>query len=561
MYQALYRKWRPKTFDEVVGQKHITDTLKNQVNTGRLSHAYLFIGTRGTGKTSCAKILARVVNCERPINGNPCNECSSCVGIESGAIPDVVELDAASNNGVDNVRALRDEAVFSPAIVKKRVYIIDEVHMLSISAFNALLKILEEPPEHLMFILATTELHKVPATILSRCQRHGFKRIDNAMISDRLMYIADREQLQLDPDAARLLSRLSDGSLRDALSLLDQCSGTGIIDSNAVLSAIGLAGNRRITGLLEAIASNDCPAVLSIFQELWQDGKSPATLLGELGTLLRDTLMLAVAPSGGNDLISGGFDINTLKGFGAKLTTEALMRSLDEVQSALGEIRGSQSARITAELCLISLCQPELGDNIPALMTRIARLENKIAINERTLGAHEHPSNKESDSCSGVVFEQVASFEKDTAGSEAFAAMPENQDIPGDALFVEPEPAPEHPSSQPLTGDGNVSSDTAFWDSLLEALEGKLPIGTYNLLFDTAQVTGIFEGDELFINISPGFAMNMLNKPDITKQLGLTSEEILGRSVRVRLIEAGPNYNSEPKDLDELGKYGIVTFK
>ena len=220
MYQALYRKYRPKTFDDVVGQEHITETLKKQVETGRLSHAYLFIGTRGTGKTTCAKILAKAVNCERPVNGNPCNQCAACRGIDDGSILDVVELDAASNNGVDNVRALRDEAVFSPANVRKRVYIIDEVHMLSTSAFNALLKILEEPPAHLMFILATTELHKVPATILSRCQRHSFKRIPVDTIAARLNYVAEQEHLNLQPDAAALLARMADGGMRDALTLL-----------------------------------------------------------------------------------------------------------------------------------------------------------------------------------------------------------------------------------------------------------------------------------------------------------------------------------------------------
>lgn len=229
MYQALYRKWRPSTFDDVSGQEHITDTLKAQVVNGRVSHAYLFIGTRGTGKTTCAKILAKAVNCQNPENGNPCNICEACVGIDRGTILDVEELDAASNNGVDSIRAMRDEAVFSPANVKRRVYIVDEVHMLSVSAFNALLKILEEPPEHLMFILATTELHKVPATILSRCQRHSFKRLENSVVSQRLMFVAKNEGLNLTAQGAELLSRLADGSMRDGLSLLDQCSGSDII--------------------------------------------------------------------------------------------------------------------------------------------------------------------------------------------------------------------------------------------------------------------------------------------------------------------------------------------
>ena len=233
MYQALYRKWRPQTFDEVVGQDHITETLKNQVKTGRLSHAYLFIGTRGTGKTTCARILARAVNCEHPVDGNPCGVCPACRGILDGSVLDVVELDAASNNGVDNVRALRDEAVFSPTAVKKRVYIIDEVHMLSLAAFNALLKILEEPPEHLMFILATTELQKVPATILSRCQRHSFKRVDSPVIAAYLEKIAEAEHFDLSRDAAELIARLADGGVRDALSLLDQCTASETIDLDA----------------------------------------------------------------------------------------------------------------------------------------------------------------------------------------------------------------------------------------------------------------------------------------------------------------------------------------
>ena len=295
MYQALYRKYRPKTFDDVVGQEHITETLKKQVETGRLSHAYLFIGTRGTGKTTCAKILAKAVNCEHPVNGNPCNQCAACRGIDDGSILDVVEIDAASNNRVEDVRALRDEAVFSPANVNKRVYIIDEVHMLSNSAFNALLKILEEPPAHLMFILATTELHKVPATILSRCQRHSFKRIPVDTIAARLNYVAQQERLDLQPDAAALLARMADGGMRDALTLLDQCSGSDVITTEAVISAMGLAGNLRTARLLQSIADGDTAKTLEQFRSLWLDGKDPAALLDELSMLQRDLLMQAAA--------------------------------------------------------------------------------------------------------------------------------------------------------------------------------------------------------------------------------------------------------------------------
>ena len=287
MYQALYRKWRPKTFSDVVGQEHVTETLQRQVAEGRLSHAYLFTGTRGTGKTTCAKILAKAVNCEHPENGNPCNKCQSCLGIESGGFLDVMELDAASNNGVDHVRALRDEAIYSPAQVKKRVYIIDEVHMLSIAAFNALLKILEEPPEHLMFILATTELNKVPATILSRCQRFSFRRLRPEDIAGRLNFIAYQEGIQIAPAALRLLSRLADGAMRDGVSLLDQCASAcqGELTEELVCQTLGLAGVKRTGELLMAAGKQDTAQALSIFEALYAEGKDLGALFDELSAL------------------------------------------------------------------------------------------------------------------------------------------------------------------------------------------------------------------------------------------------------------------------------------
>lgn len=378
MYQALYRKYRPKTFDDVVGQEHITETLKKQVETGRLSHAYLFIGTRGTGKTTCAKILAKAVNCEHPVNGNPCNQCAACRGIDDGSVLDVVELDAASNNGVDNVRALRDEAVFSPASVRKRVYIVDEVHMLSNSAFNALLKILEEPPEHLMFILATTELHKVPATILSRCQRHSFKRIPVDTITARLNFVAQQEHLNLQPDAAALLARMADGGMRDALTLLDQCCGNECISTDAVISAIGLAGNLRTAQLLRSVAAGDTAGALEQFRALWQDGKDPSALLDELSILQRDLLMQAVAPRGGRELLSGAYDPVTLEELSGAFSSAQLLANLQSIQQTLGAMASQPNPRIAAELCLIRLCRPELCDDVPTLCARMDKLEQTV---------------------------------------------------------------------------------------------------------------------------------------------------------------------------------------
>ena len=273
MYQALYRKYRPQTFSDVVGQKSVTDTLRSQLETGKLSHAYLFTGTRGTGKTSCAKILAKAVNCENPNHGDPCGLCPSCRAIDEGSCMDVLEIDAASNNGVDSVRVLRDDAIYTPGTVKMRVYIIDEVHMLSTAAFNALLKIIEEPPAHLLFILATTELQKVPATILSRCQRFAFKRLRPDEIASRLNFIAYQEHIEIEPEAVNLLARLADGGMRDGVSLLDQCASAanGPVTLESVYASLGLAGEKRTAELMQAIAEQDTAKALTIFSALYSD--------------------------------------------------------------------------------------------------------------------------------------------------------------------------------------------------------------------------------------------------------------------------------------------------
>ena len=372
MYQALYRKWRPKVFSDVIGQEHITETLKKQVAEGRTSHAYLFTGTRGTGKTTCAKILAKAVNCEHPVNGDPCCQCPSCIGLESGSFLDVLELDAASNNGVDQVRALRDEAIYAPANVKKRVYIVDEVHMLSTAAFNALLKILEEPPAHLMFILATTELHKVPATILSRCQRYSFKRILPKDIARRLTYVAQQEQIDLTPDGAELLSRLADGALRDGLSLLDQCAAAGgTVDSRAVLEVLGLAGNLQTAQLMRDILDRNAQAALLMLNELYTEGKDVGAVLGELSTLTRDLLLRKTAPEGGAALLSGGFDSATLDKLGSGVPANRFLFLASTLQKAAGDLYYSADRRTDAELCLLRLCDESLCCDLTALENRI----------------------------------------------------------------------------------------------------------------------------------------------------------------------------------------------
>ncbi len=426
MYQALYRKWRPRTFDDVVGQEHITDTLKRQVTTGRLSHAYLFIGTRGTGKTTCARILARAVNCENPRDGSPCNECAVCRGIETGGILDVVELDAASNNRVDDVRALQDEAIYSPAAAKKRVYIIDEVHMLSTAAFNALLKILEEPPEHLMFILCTTELHKVLPTIVSRCQRHSFKRIEPDAIAGRLLYVAGEEGINLTPDAAALLARFADGGLRDALSLLDQCSGSEHVDVNAVHGALGLAGSRRIAELLEAVCDRAPERALTLFDRMWKDGKDPAGILDELGDLMRDVLLMLVAPGSCAALLSGVHEEAVLRRFAARLSGSDIMDGMAAIRAA--DLSG-ENPRRAAEMCLVSLCVPDTGDSLSALKSRVSRLE--AAVRD---GLPAAPASKP---------KRTAERKPDAAPKPRPEPEPKPERKPGAASKSEPEPEPE----------------------------------------------------------------------------------------------------------------------
>ncbi|MDR3207684.1 MAG: DNA polymerase III subunit gamma/tau, partial [Oscillospiraceae bacterium] len=376
MYRALYRKWRPVVFSDVVGQRHVTDTLRSELRSGHLSHAYLFTGTRGTGKTSCAKILARAVNCENPQGGDPCNECPSCKGILSGSVMDVIEIDAASYSGVDNIRALRDESVYAPASVKRRVYVIDEVHMLSIGAFNALLTILEEPPAHVLFILATTETHKVPATILSRCQRFAFRRIAPADMAAHLQKVAAGENIALTEEAGLILTRLADGALRDALSLLDQCAtvSQGRVDADAVYAALGMAGLETIHALAEAVAAREAARALSLFAAQYEAGRDMASVLDELSTLLRDLLLSDFLADGRSlsGLDMGGGEARALA---ARFGKERLLYAITMLQEAQGLLSRGGNRRVDMELCLLRLCDERLSGDPAALEARIARLE------------------------------------------------------------------------------------------------------------------------------------------------------------------------------------------
>lgn len=572
MYQALYRKWRPKTFDEVIGQQHITETLKSQVKNDRLSHAYLFIGTRGTGKTTCARILARAVNCEHPENGNPCGKCAACRGILEGSVMDVVELDAASNNGVDNVRALREEAVFSPTTVKKRVYIIDEVHMLSLQAFNALLKILEEPPEHLMFILATTELQKVPATILSRCQRHSFRRLESETISNYLLEIAGREHLTLDKDAADLIARLSDGGVRDSLSLLDQCSVHERIDVEAVYSTLGLAGKRRISELLDAVLRHNSEKALQLFDSLWMEGKDPASVLRELSTLLRDVMLLCVAPKAGLNLISGGFEERTLQFFVKRMTTEQVVAAMETIQKTLSTLRDVSNPRTAAELCLVSLCCDSAGDSIASLRSRISMLEEQM---ERGVPATPAPRQAYPEREEQEPFRYENSFPYVDEDPDAVASIQDAPDefepfsedasqgkaLPKEATESVPQTVPEENApSDPAPSRTAPSADSReLWNRIRTAVMPSLPLDVQMLLQDEERVTGSLDGNSILVETQNDFQAKRFQRQDVILAFQAAGREVLGHDVRVQARERQTEMR-KARSLDDLKQFKEVHF-
>ena len=380
MSKALYRKYRPKTFDDLVGQEPVSTTLKRQVETGRLSHAYLFCGTRGTGKTSAAKILAKAVNCPQAAGGNPCCACDICRGIEEENLLDVTEIDAASNSSVDNIRELREQSHFTPTVTKYRVYIIDETHMLSPGAFNALLKIMEEPPAHVLFILATTELHKVPATILSRCQRFDFQRLNSGVIAERVGRVSSLENLDIDGEAALLIAKLSDGGMRDALSLLDLVSaGGGSITAQVVRERVGLVGREHLFGLARAVASEDFGNVLGVLQQLWAKSVDYHRLCEQLIGFYRD-LMVAKSVKDPSELIAClPEELDEYKALAEQQSLGRIMGWLSAAQEILVKMSRSSQRRAELESGLLRMsAKPASSQSDKALLERIETLEKKI---------------------------------------------------------------------------------------------------------------------------------------------------------------------------------------
>ena len=563
MYQALYRKWRPKTFSDVVGQEHVTETLQRQVAEGRLSHAYLFTGTRGTGKTTCAKILAKAVNCEHPENGNPCNKCQSCLGIESGGFLDVMELDAASNNGVDHVRALRDEAIYSPAQVKKRVYIIDEVHMLSIAAFNALLKILEEPPEHLMFILATTELHKVPATILSRCQRFAFRRILPREIVGRLNYIAEQEGIDLRPDGAELLAHIADGALRDALSLLDQCAAAGgTIDSAAVLDALGLAGNLQTAQLMDCVLRRDTKAARLLLRRLYGSGKDVGAVLGELSALARDLLISKTAPEGGAALLTGGYDSQTMDGLLRQADSARLIAICTTLQHTAADMNVSVNRRTDAELCLLKLCDETLSGDLSAINARLARLEQQMTTGVRYAVAEgaaqaEKPAPAKTAAKPTAVEDEAPPPWEDSVPAPADESFDDAPPPYGEPAEPErPQSAPSAPAPQAAEPKAEASAptgDSDIWLTLMESYKNRL---TPDKRAFVGQADGRLANGVLTVYCPTAVTKAMLDTEAVAAVLREVTGQSVGQAIAVRFVVGEPEDGKKRDKFQDLLRMG-----
>ncbi len=539
MHQALYRKWRPQTFEDVCGQEHITSILKYEADHGAFSHAYLFCGSRGTGKTTCAKILAKVVNCEHPVNGSPCGECAACRSIDSGAATDVLEMDAASNNGVDNIRDIRDEVVFAPNALKYRVYIIDEVHMLSGSAFNALLKTLEEPPAHVVFILATTELHKLPATIISRCQRFDFRRIATPVLRDRLLHIAKVEGITLDEDAATLLGKLAQGGMRDAISLLELCAGARRpITTDLVNETVGLTGREALLSTVRAIASRDYDALYARVAEVVQSSMDLGVFWQDLISIYRDMLVVKTTPRHAEYLDLTDAECAQLREVSGLFSKETILYHRQLLDSAYLTMQGANALkRVTAELTLTRMCDESLSTTNEALLSRISKLEEMLL----------------SGRFSAPKADDIDDEPTPAQAPEVKAEQPKNEPAPA-AKVQETRPV-----AAPRTAPTAASVDTAgkrvlrplrAWQEVVERVTQQDPMSAS--FFQSAQA--YTEGERtVIIRFDNDFALMMIDRGDAKDMLRGALSVCLQREVKEKdlICEVKPKENAASA-LDEI---------
>lgn len=513
MYQALYRKYRPTTFSDVVGQEHITNTLTGSLMAGKTSHAYLFTGTRGTGKTTCAKILAKAVCCKNPVNGEPCGECEACKIISEGNTTDINEIDAASNNGVNDIRDLKEQVSFLPTSLKYRVYIIDEVHMLSTAAFNALLKTLEEPPSHVVFILATTEVHKLPATILSRCQRFDFKRLEPETIVKRINYIAENEGFTITDAAAMLVASLADGGMRDALSILDQCSAASQnIDETVIRDVCGIAGNENIFNLVKALSTGDTAGAIKTVDTLYRNSVDMKKLIFELISCYRNLMIIKTVKSSKELIICSESDFAELCQMAEGYTLSNIINALTTLQE-MSDSLVSSTSRSDVELVIVKLCSPELASTLTALKAKVERLEKTVAAlsqgNQSTVPTLVPPPARSV---------QVV----DTATAPINDETP-----PSKAPPVESEPAASAPKKAPVTMADDTPVPIPEWPEILETLKASCPL-LAGVLADSKAYIG---NGRLLIDSQLDQFKNMINSDAKYRDyLRKAAEQVLGVS-------------------------------
>ena len=605
MYRALYRKWRPQRFEDVVGQRAIVTALKNQITAGRVGHAYLFTGVRGTGKTTCAKIFAKAVNCLHPVNGDPCGECEICKGIDNGSLLDVVEMDAASNNGVDDIRDLRDETAYTPSACQYKVYIIDEVHMLSTAAFNALLKTLEEPPAHVIFILATTEIQKVPATILSRCQRYDFTRIGPEDIARRVEYIAGEEKLELTSDGAELIARLADGALRDALSILDTCAGvTAKIDADVVRRMAGVTDRSYLFHISDALEAQDAAAALAQLAQLRQQSVDVKRLTEELIAHYR-ALMLAALP-GGQALLSGVSPEEEALYLqkGPEMGQREAIRAIRTLGTALEHMTRGSDQRIELELALFSLSEPPQQMQAVTVQAAPARTAQSEA--PRPFAAAVQPfasapvqpapaatapqtpaAGTEPAPAAQEVSPQPAAPEATPAPADELPPMPEEPQVhapqapppeepepvsqpeqpapaepvqPAPAAEKSPAPVQEHPADPVLTKPRSVAQQGTnpfpYWGQIVQKLEGIDPM----LYMYLRKSKAYFDGTRVLIDGGKTFRDFIRVNKDSQKLIKKLIAEVSGVPVPIGPYEpktAGKTASNAEQSLLALEKLGL----
>lgn len=545
MYQVLYRKWRPLYFKDVVGQEHITTALKNELTSNRINHAYLFTGCRGTGKTTCAKILAKAVNCLNPTDGDPCGQCENCRDFMDGKLYDVVEIDAASNTGVDNIRTIIEQAMQAPSNpkVKYRVYIIDEVHMLSGGAFNALLKTLEEPPSHVLFILATTEVHKLPATILSRCQRFDFHRISPEHMSGRLCYIAKEEGAQLSEEAARLIASVADGAFRDALSILDRCIGeSNDITEQVVREVAGLANRDYLFALGNALKERECAQALITVDELYKSSKDMAQLCRELISYFRNLMLIKTLKNPKELLIMSDEEYSSAENQARYISLGEIIYSMDVLQTANDRMSRGNNSRTELEMALIKICSPEMSQDLQSIIDRISAIERKLRSGIQIKAENAQPDN--------VQQQPNETASADNINSEPINIRSVSSPAQSEPIMTTP---PQEQAKQPRVSSIDEIMKNCVpmpqWQDVLDVVRKK----SISVATAFAKTNAYTSGDYLLIESETDLPFSMLKSQHQRESMREAIKEVTGRVYKLGPYK--PTEKKEEKKIDPLKSF------